>query len=129
VTMMAAGGAWAMAGVDLPLVEIGIGFSVVALGAMVALQSRFPFVAAAILAGMFAVFHGYAHGAEMPVSVSGIRYSAGFILATALLHCAGVGSGLALGLLGDRHSTWVAQTGGGAMAVAGVAMLFATVLH
>jgi urease accessory protein len=127
VTMMAAGGAWAMAGVDLPLVEIGIGFSVVALGAMVALQSRFPVVAAAILAGMFAVFHGYAHGTEMPASASGFRYGAGFILATALLHCAGVGSGLALGLLADRHKTWVA--GGGAMAVAGIAMLSAMILH
>ena len=80
VTMMAVGGAWGMAGANLPLIEFGIGFSVVALGAMMALQWRFPLAIAAVLVGLFAVFHGYAHGAEMPASASGFRYGAGFCL-------------------------------------------------
>jgi urease accessory protein len=129
VAMMAVGGALGMAGAHLPVVEAGVGLSVFAIGAMVALQWRFPLAIAAALAGLFAVFHGYAHGVEMPVSASGIRYGAGFVFASALLHCAGVGLGLALGLLGDRHKARFAQAGGGAMAVAGIAMLSAMISH
>jgi urease accessory protein len=129
VAMMAVGGALGMADAHLPVVEAGLGLSVFAIGAMVALQWRFPLAIAAALAGLFAVFHGYAHGVEMPASVSGIRYGAGFVLATALLHCAGIGLGLALGLLADRHKARLAQAGGGAMAVAGIAMLSAMISH
>jgi urease accessory protein len=118
-----------MAGANLPFVEIGIGFSVVALGAMVAFQWRFPLAVAAALVGLFAVFHGYAHGAEMPVSASGIRYGAGFIFATVMLDCAGIGLGRALDLLADHHKTRAAQAGGGAMAVVGIAMLSAMILR
>lgn len=123
VTMMAVGGVLGMAGANLPFAEIGIGCSVVVLGAMVALQWRSSLAIAATLVGLFAVFHGYAHGAEMPQSASGSRYGAGFILATGMLHCTGIGLALALGLLDSRHGTRIAQAGGVAMAMAGVAML------
>jgi urease accessory protein len=123
VTMMAVGGVLGTVGVSLPFVETGITLSVVAFGAMVAFKWKFPLVVAAVLVGLFATFHGYAHGAEIPDSASGIRYGAGFLLATALLHCAGIGLGLSLGLLADHHKDWAAQAGGVAMAAAGIAML------
>jgi len=71
VTMMVVGAALGIAGVALPHVEIGIAFSVVALGAMVAFQWKFPLAVAALVVGLFAIFHGHAHGAEMPDSISG----------------------------------------------------------
>ena len=75
------------------------------------------------LVGFFAIFHGYAHGAEMPQDASGSAYAAGFLLATALLHSAGI----ALGLLVDRITQLagprLVQAGGGAIALAGVAIL------
>ena len=72
VTMMAVGGAAGMAGVDLPFVEAGIGLSVLALGAIVALRWNAPVSAAMTIAGFFAVFHGHAHGAEMPAGAAGL---------------------------------------------------------
>jgi urease accessory protein len=77
VAMMAAGGALGMAALDLPFVEIGIAFSVVVLGAAVALNLSMPLSAAISLAGFFAVFHGFAHGAEMPTGASGLSYAGG----------------------------------------------------
>ena len=77
----------------------------------------------AALAGVFAIFHGHAHGAEMPQSVSGYEYAAGFLLATALLHTTGVALGLAAGRLSERGGWRVAQVAGAAVAVAGVALL------
>jgi urease accessory protein len=59
----------------------------------------------------------------MPDSASGIQYGAGFVLATALLHCVGIGAGISLGLLADHHKARVAQAAGGAMAITGIAML------
>jgi len=124
VTMMVVGAALGIAGVALPHVEIGIAFSVVALGAMVAFQWKFPLAVAALVVGLFAIFHGHAHGAEMPDSISGIQYGAGFVLATALLHCAGIGVGVALGQLAERSKVLVVQATGTAMAIAGMAMLY-----
>lgn len=102
---MAVGGALGMTGVALPYVEIGIAVSVVALGVVLAFQWKFPLAVAAVLVGLFAIFHGHAHGGEMPDAASGVEYGAGFVLATALLHCAGIGLGLAIGLLADNLRT------------------------
>ena len=121
--MMAVGGALGVTGAKLPFVEVGIALSAVALGAMVAFQWKFPIAVAAVLVGLFAIFHGHTHAAEMPDSASGIQYGAGFVLATALLHCVGIGAGISLGLLADHRKARVAQATGGAMAVAGIAML------
>jgi urease accessory protein len=94
VGVMALGGAAGAAGYSLPYTEIGIALSVVVLGLAVALRISVPTLAAMALAGVLAVFHGHAHGAEMPQNLSGYEYAAGFMLATALLHCAGIALGL-----------------------------------
>jgi urease accessory protein len=123
VSVMAAAGVMGMAGIGLPFMEIGIGLSVVVLGLVVAFQLSLPTVAAMALVGFFAIFHGHAHGAEMPESFSGIAYGVGFVCATALLHGVGIGLGQAVGRVGQSHSRRIIQVGGGAMAVAGVAIL------
>src|SRR4051794_25073867 len=77
VSVMIAGGALGMAGIDVPFVEFGIGLSVVVLGLAVAFGLHLPTAAAMALVGVFAIFHGHAHGAEMPESASGLIYGAG----------------------------------------------------
>jgi urease accessory protein len=123
VSMMMIGGALGMVGIDVPFVEIGIGFSVVALGLAVAFRSHLPTAAAMALVGLFAIFHGHAHGAEMPESASGLVYGVGFVLATALLHALGIVSGLGIGKAGTAIGRRALQTAGSAMALAGVAIL------
>ncbi len=120
VLTMAIGGAFGFLGVRLPLVETGIAGSVLVLGVLVALASRLPLMASMALAGVFAVFHGYAHGAEMAVESSALWYSLGFLLATALLHGAGVG----LGLLAWRGAAarWL-RLSGAAIAAGGALLL------
>lgn len=117
--MMAVGGALALAGIGLPYVELGISLSVIALGLAVALQLPLPVGVAMAFAGVFAVFHGYAHGAEMPADASGAAYGAGFLAATGLLHLAGIGLGLVLGRW-SQASNALARLAGGAIACAGV---------
>jgi urease accessory protein len=123
VSMMAVGGALGMAGVDLPFVELGIGLSVVALGAAVAFRFDLPTGTAMGLVGFFAIFHGHAHGAEMPDTASGFAYGGGFVLATALLHVAGIALGVGIGRLSATYGRRILQVTGGAMSLAGVAIL------
>lgn len=123
VGMMAIGGGLGMAGVPLPYVEVGIGLSVVVLGLAVASGLNLPVAAAMGLVGFFAIFHGHAHGAETPQTVSGLAYGAGFILATATLHAIGIGLGLAIGRLSQAHRWRILRTTGAAMALTGVAIL------
>jgi urease accessory protein len=123
VAVMAAGGALGMAGIAVPFVETGIALSVVVLGLAVALRMSVPTLAAMALVGLFAVFHGHAHGAEMPQDASGFGYAAGFMLATALLHGAGIALGLAVAKLGELAGRRAVQVAGGAMALAGVVIL------
>jgi urease accessory protein len=123
VTMMAVGGFLGMAGVGIPFAEIGIGLSVVVFGTAVALPRIMPVAAALALVGFFAVFHGYAHGAEMPDTASGFEYGFGFVLATALLHLAGIALGLGIGKMGELEGRRVARVAGGSMALAGVTIL------
>ena len=91
--VMALGGVLGVLGVPLPGVEIGIALSAVALGAMVALAVRPPLWLAGLMVAMFAVFHGHAHGAELPQEANPLVYSLGFVLATGLLHLGGIGFG------------------------------------
>ena len=123
VGMMALGGALGITGIDVPFVELGIAASVIVLGAAIALQLSLPIVAAMGLVGFFAIFHGHAHGAEMPSAASGLTYALGFMLATAILHAMGIGLGLGLGRLNSAASSSVARVAGGAVAVAGVGIL------
>lgn len=124
VGMMAVGGALGINGVEVPFVEIGIAASVLALGAAVALDFHIPTVAAMGLVGFFAIFHGHAHGAEMPETASGLTYGIGFILATALLHIVGIALGLGIAQLATRKgSSWIMRVAGAAMALAGVGLM------
>jgi urease accessory protein len=123
VAMMAFGGVLGMAGIGLAYVEIAIGLSVVVLGIIVATRVNPPVAIAMALVGFFAIFHGHAHSAEMPETASGLAYGVGFILATALLHAVGIGVGILIGRAGQRYSRTISQIAGGAMALAGIAIL------
>ncbi len=92
--VMAFGGMLSLVGVPVPGVEIGIGLSALLLGSMVALERRPDLRVAAALVGFFAIFHGYAHGAELPEGQNGILYSIGFVVSTGTLHASGIGVGL-----------------------------------
>jgi urease accessory protein len=92
--VMAGGGVLGILGVPLPGVEAGIAVSAALLGIMVALAAKPPLWIAAVLVGAFAVFHGHAHGAELPPGADALAYSAGFVIATGALHLTGIGFGL-----------------------------------
>jgi urease accessory protein len=96
--VMALGGMLALIGMPLPGVEIGIAVSAVLLGATVLLELRPPLAVAAALVGCFAIFHGHAHGTELPPGEDGLLYSIGFVVATGCLH----GIGIAVGLIHSR---------------------------
>jgi urease accessory protein len=118
---MAAAGATGMAGIPVQIVEAGIGLSVVVLGLVIAFQIKPPTLVAMMVVGFFALFHGYAHGSEMPNGLAGLSFAAGFLAATALL----LGAGVGLGSLLQRRplSRRLIQAGGGAMALVGIAVL------
>ena len=122
MTMMAVGGVLGMEGLMVPFVEAGIAASVVVLGLVVALRWTLPVAGAATMVGLFAIFHGHAHGTEMPMDAAGFNYGLGFVLATGLLHVAGIGIGVACGKAGARAHLAL-RAGGGAMALAGAALL------
>lgn len=123
VSVMAVAGVLGIAGVGLPYEEIGIGMSVVVLDLAIALQLNISTLAAMGLVGFFAIFHGHAHGAEMPESTSGFAYGVGFVCATALLHAVGIGLGLTIGYAEQTFGRRIVQVGGSAMAIAGIAVL------
>jgi urease accessory protein len=113
--VMAFGGALGVAGMPLPAVEAGIALSGVILGLLVALGARAPLWAAVAIVGGFAIFHGHAHGTELPEAASPFAYALGFVVATGLLHLAGIG----VGALANRP--------GGTYAVRAVGVLIAAV--
>ena len=118
--VMAFGGVLGIMGVPIPAVETGIAASAVVLGLMVALKARPPLWIAGVLVGAFAIFHGHAHGAELPAGTDAVAYSAGFVIATGLLHLFGI----AFGLLARWPAGPIAvQTAGGAIALAGIVFL------
>jgi urease accessory protein len=92
--VMAIGGFFALLGMPLPGVELGIAASAILLGLMVAREARPPLWLAAAIVAFFAVFHGHAHGAELPAGQSGLLYSVGFVMATGCLHASGIAIGL-----------------------------------
>lgn len=120
VTMVAAG-VWGMSGGSLPGVEVGIALSIVILGAAIALKASPPLAAGALACGIFAIFHGFAHGAELPENASGLAYAAGFVVATAALH----GAGLILASALAVRAPLVARVAGGGLVIAGIAILAA----
>ena len=119
--MMVVGAILGMFVVPLPPVELGIALSVVVLGGCIALSLRAPVWAASIIVAVFAVFHGYAHGKELPSAADPVSYSAGFVLATGLLHVAGI----CLGFINDLPNGVVATRSMGAViAAVGIGLLY-----
>jgi urease accessory protein len=112
--VMAFGGALGVAGVNIPYIETGIALSGIVLGLAVAFAVRPPLWIAAILVGAFAIFHGHAHGTELPNAANPLIYSIGFVIGTGLLHLAGI-------LLGEL-TRW--SWGNAAVRVAGAAIAF-----
>ena len=118
--VMAFGGMLGLIGVPLPGSELGIAVSAILLGAAVMMRWRPPLAAAAVLVGFFAIFHGYAHGSELPPGQNGLLYSLGFVIATGGLHAVGI----AIGLLNRR--SWGQRTvrfAGAAIALTGIFFL------
>ncbi len=120
--VMAFGGALGVAGVPIPYIETGIAASAVVLGLMVALAVKAPLGIAAALVAVFAVFHGHAHGAELPEAANPLAYSVGFVISTGLLHLAGVAIGL---LTGSQAGKLFVRACGGAIAMGGAWYLLA----
>lgn len=125
-TVMAGGAVLAMIGLRLPPVEIGIALSVLVLGACIALAVKAPVWVASLIVATFALFHGYAHGMELPSAADPVGYSVGFVLATGLLHVLGVG----IGTLNARPGGLVVtRSAGGLIAVTGAWFLYTAVVR
>ncbi|PWC37483.1 HupE/UreJ family protein [Azospirillum sp. TSO35-2] len=123
VTAMVGGGLLGMAGVGLPAVELGIAGSVVALGALVATQACLSLPVSMAAVALFALFHGHAHGVEMPEAAQPLLYGLGFALATAALHGAGVAAALSLrGLAQGRTGALALRGLGAVIGLGGVAL-------
>jgi urease accessory protein len=118
--VMAIGGLLGTMGVLTPFAEWGIVLSVLILGLLVAAAVRLPLLVSGIIVGLFALFHGHTHGAEMSANGSGIAYGAGFLFATASLHALGIG----MALLIQRLASSLVRVSGGAIALYGL-LLFA----
>ena len=123
VSMMVAGGIAGFEGVQVPFVEAGIAASVIVLGALVAFDPKLPTALAMALVGVFAIFHGHAHGMELPEGSTPLEFAEGFVLATGLLHVAGIGLGLAIYKIAGGPRAWVTKAVGGVMAAVGVTLL------
>ena len=108
VGIMICGGALGFSGLALPYIEEGILVSVLVLGALVAASVKFPLPASMLTVALFALFHGHAHGAEMPLAAGAATYTAGFALATTLLHGTGIGFGLLARTISFEKATRVA---------------------
>ncbi|HEY0634345.1 MAG TPA: HupE/UreJ family protein [Gammaproteobacteria bacterium] len=115
VSMLAIGAVLAMSGIQMPLVEPLIALSVLLLGVVVALALRVSAIAGIAMAGLFALFHGHAHGSELPVTASSYVYLFGMTLASSALHLSGFAIGRAL-----MHYTWLLRSSGAAIAITGM---------
>ena len=109
VSVMALGGVLGVAAIPLPFIEGGILMSLLVLGVLIAAAIRLPLLVSLATVGLFALFHGYAHGAEMPHSASGLTYALGFMLSTAALHLTGIGMANWLGRTG--RAQWLRLAG------------------
>jgi urease accessory protein len=119
--MMSMGAMMGLIGIPLPGVEIGIAFSAIILGSMIVSKARPKLGVAIAMVGVFAIFHGHAHGTELPAGQSGLLYSMGFVIATGCLH----GLGIALGLVnGIPKGKLVLRGAGTFIAVMGVVFLW-----
>ncbi len=118
VSVMLVGGILGVAGVSVPGAELAIAISVLILGGLVATMTRFRPTLSVAVVGLFAIFHGYAHGHEMPAAAAALPFSVGFLVATALLHGLGLATGLVL-----QEKPRVLQWAGAAIAASSVCFL------
>jgi urease accessory protein len=119
--VMSLGAMMGLLGIPIPGIEIGIALSAILLGAMVVGEVRPKMIIAATLVGLFAIFHGHAHGSELPAGQSGMLYSMGFVIATGCLHAVGI----ALGLIHRWPMGKLAVRGAGAfISVMGITFLW-----
>lgn len=123
VGMMVVGFLLGAGGVNLPYVELAIGLSSVVIGAVAAWGRPMPVGAAMALVGAFAIFHGHAHGAEMPASTGGLEFAFGFVAATSLLHLSGIAGALGVARLAGRFGRPLARIAGVAFALGGIGVL------
>ena len=117
VTVMLVGGFLGMTGIHIPYVEEGILVSVLVLGVLIAAALRFPVVIGALIVGLFALFHGHAHGSEMSMALGAIPFGLGFASGTLLLHVVGIIAGMSLQRMGSEQGVRLA---GGAIVLAGI---------
>jgi len=125
VAVMLLGGVLGVAGLHVPFLEFGIALSVLVLGSIVAFRLSAAVPAAMALVGCFALFHGFAHGAEIPETVGGLDYGLGFVAATVLLHAAGVGFGLGTGW--TKAGRMLVRAAGALAAIVGLALIGASI--
>ena len=118
--VMVFGGILGIAGVPVPQVETGIAASALVLGVLVALAVRPPLWIAWVVVGVFAIFHGHAHGTELPGAANAVAYSVGFVVGTGLMHLIGIGFGLLAKFPSGRIAV---RAGGGLIALAGLGFL------
>jgi urease accessory protein len=123
VGIMAVGGFLGIAGIPVPFIKVGIALSVIVLGAIVAFGVKIPVAAAMGIVGLFAIFHGHAHGSEMPLDASDLEHGLGFMLATASLHAVGVGIGFMIGMTTKWLGNNVYRVAGGLASVAALGIL------
>lgn len=119
--VMAFGAALGVVGIPVPAVEIGIAGSAVVLGLLIVLAVRLPFWLAGVIVGVFAIFHGYAHGTELPEAANPFAYGVGFVIATGLLHLIGIAFGL---LVRWPVGTYAVRAGGAVISAVGCVYLF-----
>lgn len=117
VSVMLLGGMAGFTGMVMPFIEEGILVSILVLGVLIAGAFKFPVPFSMSLVGFFALFHGFAHGAEMPASMGAASYSLGFAFATALLHIVGLVCGMALRRM---NLDMLSRYAGGAIALGGI---------
>jgi urease accessory protein len=114
--VMALGGALGVAGVPIPMIETGIALSGVVLGLLIAFAVKAPIWVAAVIVGVFAIFHGHAHGTELPEAFSPYGYAVGFVIGTGLLHLVGIGLGV---LTRSEMGRYAVRGAGGVIALGG----------
>lgn len=119
--VMAFGAALGVLGVPIPAVETGIASSAVVLGLLVLMAARLPLWLAGVIVGVFAIFHGYAHGVELPAAANPFAYGVGFVLATGCLHLVGIAFGL---LARWPAGVYAVRAGGAVICLVGLAFLF-----
>jgi urease accessory protein len=118
--VMALGAVAGIAGIPVPAIETGIALSSVVLGLMIVFAAKPPIWVAAIIVGAFAIFHGYAHGTELPSTANAFAFSVGFVVATGLLHLIGIAFGVLVRWPAGRVAV---RSAGGLISIAGVAFL------